>query len=121
MKTKSFIIIGIGIAVLIGLLAVFFASGDPDGLESTALVIQGDKTLTGDTPPNAEVKENIPGRFSYASPLPDYTLGDEWGKPGEAIAIIVGILLAFIAVFGAAKLVAGSQKKNNQERGPKSA
>ena len=100
METKSFIIIGIGIAVLIGLLAVFFALGDPDGLESTALVIQGDKTLTGDTPPNAEVKDDIPGRFSYESPLPDYTLGSEWGKPGEAIAIIAGVFLAFIAVFG---------------------
>jgi cobalt/nickel transport protein len=116
METKSFIIIGIGIALLIGLLAVFFASEDPDGLESTALVIQGDKTLTGDTPPNAEVKEDIPGRFSYASPLPDYTLGTDWGKPGEAIAIILGIILAFIAVFGASKLVARSQKKNQSEQ-----
>jgi cobalt/nickel transport protein len=116
METKSFIIIGIGIALFIGLLAVFFASGDPDGLESTALVIQGDKTLTGDTPQNAEVKEDISGRFSYSSPLPDYTLGTEWGKPGEAIAIILGIILAFGAVFGASKLVARSQKKTNQNK-----
>ena len=115
MESKSFIILGIGIAVLIGLLAVFFASGDPDGLESTALVIQGDKTLTGDTPPNAEVKEDIPGRFSYSSPLPDYTLGTEWGKLGEAIAIIFGIVLAFGAVFVASKLVAGLQKKNREK------
>ena len=116
METKSVIIIGIGIAVLIGLLAVFFASGDPDGLESTALVIQGDKTLTGDTPPNAEVKEEIPGRFSYESPLPDYTLGTEWGKPGEAIAIIAGVFLAFIAVFGASILATKLNKKNQPAR-----
>jgi len=111
METKWFIIIGIGIALLIGLLAVFFASGDPDGLESTALVIHGDKTLTGNAPPNAEVKENIPGRFSYSSPLPDYSLGDVWGKPGEAVAIILGVILAFVVVFGASKLMGRSQKK----------
>jgi cobalt/nickel transport protein len=111
MKTQSFIIIGIGIALVIGILAVFFASGDPDGLESTALVIQGDKTLTGNTPPGADVNEDIPGRFSYASPLPDYSLGAGWGKPGEAIAIILGIFLAFCAVFGTSKLVAGLRKK----------
>jgi len=116
METKSFVIIGIGIALLIGILAVFFASGDPDGLESTALVIQGDKTLTGDTPPTAAVKDDIPGRFSYTSPLPDYTLGDAWGKPGEAIAIVAGVFLAFIAVFGASKLVTKLQKKNQPGR-----
>jgi len=31
---------GLVIAILIGVAAVFQASGDPDGLESTALVIQ---------------------------------------------------------------------------------
>ena len=111
METRSFIIIGIGIAIMIGILAVFFASGDLDGLESTALVIQGDKTLTGATPPNALVNEDIPGRFSYDSPLPDYSMGAVWGKPGEAIAILVGIFLAFVAVFGASKLVTKLKKK----------
>ena len=55
MDNKTFIIIGIAIAIIIGVIAVFFASGDPDGLESTALMIQGQKTLTGGTPPDAEV------------------------------------------------------------------
>ena len=47
MDNKTFIIVGIAIALLIGVVAVFFASGDPDGLESTALMIQGQKSLTG--------------------------------------------------------------------------
>ena len=111
METKSFIILGIGIAMMIGVLAVFFASGDPDGLESTALVIQGDKTLTGETPPNAQVKVDSSYGFSYDSPLPAYSMGTGWGKPGEAIAIITGILLAFCAVFGASKLVTKLKKK----------
>ena len=44
---KTFIIGGIIIALIIGVAAVFLASGDPDGLESTALVVQGQKTITG--------------------------------------------------------------------------
>ena len=47
MDNKTFIIAGIIIALLIGVVAVFMASGDPDGLESTALVVQGQKELTG--------------------------------------------------------------------------
>ena len=43
MDNKTFIIVGIVIALLIGVVAVFMASGDPDGLESTALVVQGRK------------------------------------------------------------------------------
>jgi len=52
---KTLIVAGLVIAVLIGVLAVFFASSDPDGLESTAMMIQGGKTLTGPTPPDAEI------------------------------------------------------------------
>ncbi|MCK7505079.1 MAG: PDGLE domain-containing protein [Desulfobacterales bacterium] len=47
MDNKTFIIAGIVVALLIGVVAVFMASGDPDGLESTALVVQGQKDLTG--------------------------------------------------------------------------
>ncbi len=50
MDNKTFIIAGIVVALLIGVVAVFMASADPDGLESTALVVQGQKELTGNTP-----------------------------------------------------------------------
>ena len=43
MDNKTFMIVGIIIALLIGVVAVFMASGDPDGLESTALIVQGQK------------------------------------------------------------------------------
>jgi cobalt/nickel transport protein len=105
MKTRTFIIAGIMIALLIGVLAVFLASSNPDGLESTALIVQGQKTLTGDTPPNAEVKENTEGRFSYTSPMPDYSLGEKMGSLGGIIAIVVGTLLSFVVVLGSAKVV----------------
>ena len=38
---KTFIIAGLLISLLIGTIAVFLASSDPDGLESTALVVSG--------------------------------------------------------------------------------
>jgi cobalt/nickel transport protein len=111
-NTRTLLIGGLIIAILIGVAAVFFASGDPDGLESTALVVQGEKTLTGDTPPNAEVQENTADTFSYTSLMPDYSLGEEWGPAGGAIAIVIGILLAFSLAIGIAYTMKIAAKPN---------
>jgi cobalt/nickel transport protein len=97
---KMLLIGGLVIALVIGVVAVFMASSDPDGLESTALYVQGDKTLTGDTPPDAEVNEDLSNTFSYESPMPDYSLGEEMGSLGGIIAIVTGTILIFIVVFG---------------------
>jgi cobalt/nickel transport protein len=102
MDNKTFIISGIIVALLIGVVAVFMASGDPDGLESTALVVQGQKELTGGTPENAEIQEDLTDKFSYTSPMPDYALGEEMGPFGGLIAIIIGTVLAFLVVLGLA-------------------
>jgi len=102
MDNKTFIIIGIIVALLIGAVAVFMASGDPDGLESTALVVQGQKTLTGATPTDAEIHEETAGRFAYSSPMPDYSLGEAMGSAGGLVAIIVGTIIAFLVVLGLA-------------------
>lgn len=102
MDNKTFIIAGIVIALLIGVVAVFMASGDPDGLESTALVVQGQKTITGGTPADAEVHEETAGRFAYSSPMPDYSLGESMGSLGGLAAIVFGTVLAFLVVLGCA-------------------
>lgn len=102
MDNKTFIIMGVVVALLIGVVAVFMASADPDGLESTALVVQGQKDLTGATPEDAEIEEDLNGKFSYSAPMPDYSLGESLGSTGGLIAIIVGTFLAFIVVFGIA-------------------
>lgn len=115
MDNKTFIIAGIAIAILIGVVAVFFASGDPDGLESTALMIQGQKSLTGDTPPNADIHENDEGKFAYESPMPDYSLGEQLGPLGGIIAIVVGTLLAFGIVLGVSKLLVARKKAQQGE------
>ena len=116
MNNKTFILVGILLALAIGIVAVFFASGDPDGLESTALIVQGEKTLTGDTPPDAEIQEDLTGKFSYEAPMPDYALGDEMGSTGGIVAIVVGTLLAFGVVLGIAYAIklAGKPIKQNQ-------
>ena len=110
MDNKTFLIAGIVIALLIGVVAVFVASGDPDGLESTALMVQGQKTLTGDTPADAEIHEDMAGKFSYESPMPDYSLDEKLGSLGGVIAIVVGTLLAFGLVMGISKLLANRKK-----------
>jgi cobalt/nickel transport protein len=102
MDNKTFIIAGIIVALIIGGIAVFMASGDPDGLESTALVVQGQKTITGDTPTDAEIHEETAGRFAYSSPMPDYSLGESMGSAGGLVAIIVGTIIAFLVVLGLA-------------------
>jgi len=102
MDNKTFIIAGIIVALIIGGVAVFMASGDPDGLESTALVVQGQKTITGDTPSDAEIHEETAGRFAYSSPMPDYSLGESMGSAGGLVAIIVGTIIAFLVVLGLA-------------------
>jgi cobalt/nickel transport protein len=114
MEMKHFIIAGIVIALIIGVTAVFLASPDPDGLESTALVVQGEKTLTGDTPEEAELVEDVHGGFSYDSPLPDYGMGESMGKTGELIAVLVGTAVCFLIVLGLAKVAARPQEQENK-------
>jgi len=109
---KTLIIGGLILAILVGVVAVFFASGDPDGLESTALVIQGEKTLTGPTPPDAEIKEDMEGKFSYPAPMPDYSLGERMGTQGGILAIVGGTVLAFLAVIGLIYALKFAGKKN---------
>jgi cobalt/nickel transport protein len=110
METKQFLAIGVVVAILIGVTAVFLASGDPDGLESSALVILGEKTLTSPSPEDgdAEAVGHDVG-FEYAAPMPDYTMGEDAGKMGEVVAVIVGIFLALLIVFGAGKAVTASK------------
>ncbi len=99
-NNKTLLIGGLVIAILIGVVAVFAASTDPDGLESTALIIQGQKTLTGVTPPDAEIHEDMEGKFAYSSPMPDYSLGEAMGSTGGIISIVAGTILAFLVAIG---------------------
>jgi cobalt/nickel transport protein len=103
--TRTLLAIGFAAAILIGVAAVFLASSGPDGLESTALVVRGEKTLTGPAPQDAELKEN-PGSFHFPSPFPDYSLGEGNGRFGSILAIVLGIALTFGAMIGILRILA---------------
>jgi cobalt/nickel transport protein len=109
---KTLLVCGLIIAIIVGVIAVFLASSDPDGLESTALVVQGQKALTGPTPPDAEIEQNIEGKFAYKSPMPDYSLGKESGPGGGILAIVGGTVLAFLVAIGLVYALKVAGKKN---------
>jgi cobalt/nickel transport protein len=109
MEMKQLVIIGVVLALIIGVTAVFLASGDPDGLESTAFYVQGEKTLTGESPEDGDAEAIGEGTFEYEAPMPDYTLGEEAGKTGEIIAVVAGIFIALIGVFAVARVVAAAK------------
>lgn len=110
MDNNKFLVTGLIIVILIGVTAVFMASGDPDGLESTALVIQGEKTLTGPSPEEGDAEAIGSGTFSYEAPLPDYSVaGAE--KPGELFAVIIGIVFTLLIVGGASYIITSKGSK----------
>jgi cobalt/nickel transport protein len=106
MDNKTFIAVGIVIALLIGIVAVFMASGDPDGLESTALVVSGQKDLTGSSPEEGDPEVVGTGSFTFESPMPDYSLGEQMGPFGGLIAIVFGIFVTLLVVFGISWIIA---------------
>jgi cobalt/nickel transport protein len=104
MEARQLVIVGVVLSLIIGVTAVYFASGDPDGLESTAFYVQGEKTLTGESPEDGDAEAIGTGTFEYEAPMPDYTLGEEAGKPGEVIAVVAGIVIALVGVFAVARV-----------------
>jgi cobalt/nickel transport protein len=103
-KDKKFLIAGILVALAISIIAVFFASSDPDGLDSTALIVSGQKSLTAPAT-GGDMKVEAPGHFTYSSPMQDYTLGENWGPLGGIIAMVIGTILTFAIGIGLAYLL----------------
>ncbi|WOF15739.1 cobalamin biosynthesis protein CbiN [Methanoplanus sp. FWC-SCC4] len=108
---KTFIAAGIILAIVIGVVAVFMASGDPDGLESTALVVQGEKTLTGLSPEDGDAEAIGEGTFEYEAPLPDYSM-EGAGKGGEIFSLIVGIFVTFALIGGVTWAITSKPSKS---------
>lgn len=105
-SATHFLIGGLAVAILIGGLAVFLASGDPDGLESTALYVQGEKTLTGASPEDGDPEAvGVSDAVTYDAPLPDYSMGENGGKAGELFAVVAGIIIVFGLAFVASRVV----------------
>jgi cobalt/nickel transport protein len=112
MDNRIFLILGIIMVLVLAVLAVFLASSNPDGLESTALVVQGQKTLTGDTPSDAAIREPTGAVFSYNAPMTDYSIPGPFGKTGDALAMVAGVILALLIVFGVAKFLTYTRRND---------
>jgi len=96
-KDKSFIIGGLIIALIIAILAPFLASSNPDGLESAAEKLA----------PNPEPEP------LFESPLPDYSIPALGESPlGGVVSIILGTLIAFLAMVGLATVARWFKKEN---------
>jgi cobalt/nickel transport protein len=97
---RGWIAVGIALVLVIGVAAVFLASSDPDGLDSTALITQGQKELTAPANPDAAIDESVlPGQFAYDAPFPDYTV-EGADRLTDVVLMVGGILLALGAVLG---------------------
>ena len=105
---KKFVAIGLIIALVIGCGAVFFASSNPDGLDSTFLVNEGQKQIfapsTGDEIAGEELNP-----ITWNAPLADYSLGDS--KIGGIIALVIGIVAALAAILLVARAAYAAQTK----------
>ncbi len=99
---KKFLAVGLIAALVIGVGAVFFASSNPDGLDSTFLVNEGHKDIfapaTGD-----EIAGEANDPVQWNAPMPDYALGDS--TAGAIAALIIGIFAALLIIFIAATIV----------------
>ncbi|ABR55681.1 PDGLE domain-containing protein [Methanococcus aeolicus] len=92
---NKILISGLAVALIIGLLAPFLASGNPDGLESAAEKIVNEHTLEQNL---HEVGLKEEGTVA-PSPMPDYAI-EGMGKIGEIIAMVVGILIMAVLAYG---------------------
>ncbi|HZD43235.1 MAG TPA: PDGLE domain-containing protein [Methanomicrobiales archaeon] len=112
MERRSFILLGVAVAILIAVAAPFLASSNPDGLESAFFGIFGAKDVQGDTLNEDKaalaeeaVVEKTGNDFSWQSPFQDYTI-EGLDRPGEVLAIVLGTLVVLLLGFGISKLTA---------------
>ena len=99
---------GLIAALVIGGCAVFFASSDPDGLDSTILISEGNKELLSDATSD-EVAGEANDPVQWNAPMPDYALGDS--NAGGVIALVIGIVVVLGLIFAAATLARKSREK----------
>lgn len=103
-RDKKLLLFGIGLAVIIAIIAPFAASENPDGLESSAEEFE-----------SAEGKEDS----KYESPMPDYIipgLGD--GENSGVAAIVIGtivMLLLVLAIFYGLSYIKKARGQNGIE------
>ena len=92
-NNRKFFYFGITVALLIAVLAPFFASQNPDGLESAAAGVIEESKLS-------DLEESEP---VVSAPMADYSI-EGMGKSGEVAAIAGGTLAVLVISFGFGKI-----------------
>jgi len=102
---------GITVALAIALIAPYYASTYPDGLDSTFLSASGAKSTNSvqidegsAAAAQHAITEQTGNTFSWQAPLTDYTVPG-FEKPGQVFAILSGILVLFLLGFGFSRLI----------------
>jgi hypothetical protein len=113
-KARDVIIFaGIALALCLAIIAPFYASTYPDGLDSTFLTLSGAKSpetvhINEEKAQAAHeaLVEKTGNTVSWQAPFTDYAIpGME--KPGEVLAIAFGVIVLFILGFGLSRFFAG--------------
>jgi len=112
-KSKDIVIAaGIAVALSIAILAPYYASTYPDGLESTFLTLSGAKNTgifpANETSPQSAQAAVTDDSLPWKAPLIDYTIPG-LDKPGEVLAIMFGVVVLFALGFGVSRLMAKKQ------------
>ena len=112
-KSKDIVIAaGIAVALSIAILAPYYASTYPDGLESTFLTLSGAKNTgifpANETSPQTTQSAVTDDSLPWKAPLIDYTIPG-MDKPGEVLAIVFGVVVLFALGFGVSRLIAKKQ------------
>ena len=109
--TRTFLIAGLAIVIVIAAAAPFIASSNPDGLESAFFGIFGAKEIKGsdlDEQRAGAAEEEVAGitgnDFSFGSPFADYSI-EGLSKGGEVAAVIIGTLLVLGIALGLSRVV----------------
>jgi hypothetical protein len=105
-STRSFVLVSLFVAVVIGSGLAYLAAGDPDGLESAII-----KTQCADAPDAGECLDEAAGEPAVVvapGPLDDY--GVTW------LSGIVGAAITFLAGAGLVALVRSGRAGRERER-----
>ncbi len=105
------IVVGITIALAIAIIAPYYASTYPDGLDSTFLSAYGAKgtgSIQIDEGKAAYAEEIVAEKtgntFAWQAPLTNYAIPG-LDKPGEVIAILFGVMVLFLLGFGISRFI----------------
>ncbi len=103
-STKSLVIIGVGIALIIAILSPYIASTNPDGLGATAEHLN---------PALMNNKDFVNPGYWHA-PFNNYEIWQIGGKLGGILALVLGLFIAMGVALGISEIM--KRKKHNDAK-----